>query len=468
MKSFKLYFFIIFFVIELGFCVSSENDSVNLQSFYEITLLNSPTLKSEYANYQSQAMNETIRLSSLLPNANFQTSITRTNNWDETIVYPRLVFSQVYTASLNQPIINFQSLFAYQASRDDTLASLANYNYENQKLTREVILNYFKTLLAKKEMEVSKTNFDSTVKLLTLTTKEVNSKIKDLTDLKQIEVEYYRDEADLSIKESKLEVQYYLLSEISAINIMRIKPLRHNISILKKSYKPLAYWIDTALQNNYRLISQRYQQESKNKAIEACKSRLLPTVSLALMYGYNVNPFLPPASNGANISNSSYFDSYLSKGGDIGCYTSSSNSISPNSGGIANIPNNEKYYSGYIGITFNWSIFNGGTNYALISQASEKYEEVSYNRIQIRREVIKNIKYNFVKLKSSSRNIHSFKKAVKASRLAYNIMLKQYNKNFIPISQVLQQLEENYKNELMLNHQRYEYIVPDRIRHIFA
>jgi len=446
------------FSLGLAFCLPIQAN--DLLETYEQAFNNSPELKYNYATYQSENSDSNIALGTLLPNVSFVGQLKSTNFYDSESVFNGITNSQVYSLSLSQTIFDYTLINIYRSTNKSSLSAYSTYEYQVQQFILSVSEAYFTVLLAESNVKVAQEQLKATGATLKQTKLQKQVGTKTESDVKQIEASYYSAEATLVKNINDLKTSYYELSVYTGVEKnVRLESLEDNMPVPPPAPSNMQKWVDTAIESNLNLQSVLYSQTASEVAVEACKGKFLPSVSLSASYGYFVNPFFQPGFGSAGSTSSTGSGGLINSSISTSCLTSTSNQISAGDGGVQGIPaRNSSFYTGSIGVTFTWSIFNGGTDYAALEQGAQDYQNALYTTVQTQRDLVLKTEQDYMSVLTAISSVKAYRQAKIASDIAYKMMLDQYNVGTITINEVLQQMQITYKNSYDVAQAQFDYI----------
>ena len=434
--------------------------SIDLLQAYQLAYKNSPLLKSKKTAYQTKVKNKDIKLGALLPNLSLSATPMRTEIYGNSQLAD-VTNGGVFEVSANQTIFDYSAINIYRSVSETALSAYANYKYQEQQFMLLVAKTYFKILLNEAQLKISKAKLKTTESLLKKTKKKYQLHLKTLSDLTQIESEYFRVKALLKKNNSDLKNQYLKLNALMVTNhISTISKIKDDNFLQPPRPLNLNKWIKKAIINNHLLKSKKYAEAAAEKAVQACQGRFMPSISLSASYGYNINPFTQPGTNDVYGSSSkNVVDKQIRSSQQVSCLDSTSNNTIPaGSNGLLNSPSQINFVSAAISLTLTWNIFNGGISYAALKQGADEQQQAFYSTLQEKQDVEYKIEKNYLEILANLENIKSLKFAVNASKLAYQADLKKYNKDLIAVNELLQQMDKTFQDEYRLVNAKYSYI----------
>ncbi len=450
----------LFSVFSLGLSACIPVSAMDLLETYKVAYKSSPIIKSQYATYQVSNADSNIALGTLLPSITLSASASSTRFFDQDSAFNGTTNSTTYGASLSQNVFNYALFNIYAATKQSAQADYATYEYQVQEFILEVSKTYFSVILAEANVQVAEEQIKATEATLKQTKAELKVGTKTESDVKQIESSYYNAKATLVKNKNTLKANYYDLAVLTGIQkIVPLDPIRDDMQALRPNPANMQQWVDMAIQKNLSLQASKLSQVASESAVEACKGKFLPVVSLSASYMYLRSPFFQPGFGGSASSSGGALAGLINDGVSVSCLVNTSNEISPGSGGQAGIPlQGINFQMASIGLTFTWSIFNGGTDYAALQQGAENYVNARYTTLQNQRSIIQQTEKDYLAVMTAISSIKAYRQAKISSDIAYQMMLEEYKVGTLTINEVLQQMTITYQNAYDVVQAEYDYI----------
>ncbi|MDC0535107.1 TolC family protein [Francisellaceae bacterium] len=452
----------LFSVFSLGLSACIPVSAMDLLETYKAAYKSSPIIKYQYATYQAMNEDSNIALGGLLPNISLSASASATRFFDKDSDFYSLgtIESTTVGATLSQSIFNYPLINIYRSAKQSAQASYATYEYQVQEFILNVAETYFSVILAEANVQVAKEQIKATEATLKQTKAELKVGTKTESDVKQIESSYYNAKATLVKNKNTLKSSYYDLAVLTGIQkIVPLDPIRDDMQALRPSPSSIQQWVDMAVQKNLSLQASKLDQVASETAVEACKGKFFPTVSLSASYTYLRSPFFQPGFSGGGSSSAGATAAIISDDVSASCLVDTSNEISAGSGGQAGIPLKGVNFSmASIGLTFTWSIFNGGTDYAALQQGAEDYVNARYTTLQNQRSIIQQTEKDYLAVLTAISSIKAYRQAKISSDIAYQMMLEEYKVGTLTVNEVLQQMSITYQNAYNVVQAEYDYI----------
>jgi outer membrane protein len=452
----------LFTVFSLGLSACIPASAMDLLETYKAAYESSPIIKYQYATYQSSNEDSNIALGSLLPSITLSASASAAKFFDESSDFYSLgtITSTTLSASLTQNIFNYPLMNIYRSTKQSAQASYATYEYQVQEFILDVAKTYFSVILAEANVQVAKEQIKATEATLKQTKAELKVGTKTESDVKQIEASYYNAQATLVENTNTLKSNYYDLAVLTGIQkVVPLDPIRDDMQALRPNPANMKQWVDMAIQKNLSLQASKLNQVASESAVEACKGKFFPTVSLSASYTYLKNPFFQPGFGGGGSSSAGSLAALINDDVSVSCLVDTSNEISAGSGGMAGIPINGVSFSMVsVGLTFTWSIFNGGTDYAALQQGAEDYVNARYTTLQNQRSIIQQTEKDYLAVLTAISSIKAYRQAKISSDIAYQMMLEEYKVGTLTVNEVLQQMTITYQNAYNVVQAEYDYI----------
>ena len=439
-------------------CLASGKD---LWEVYKQARERSPLLKARKAVADATSNETGIYLGKLLPSLDVFSSNNVTQIWTQT-PFSRITPLGSFSggANLSQTLFDYGQWHIYKSTQHDSMKAQAQYEYQRQQFMLKVARAYFAVLLAEADKQVAEEQVRATRATLRQTRIQEMVGTKTQSDLEQVRASFYNARAALVKARNDLKSRYYKLSVLTGDKEQggSLAGLRNSFHAKKPYPLNKQKWVDKAIANNMHLQATRHERHAAESAIEACRGKFFPTISLTASYTYAHNLLITPGAGQPQQTESSG-SGIVGNIQDAACLKPTNNLISGGSQGRAPLPiKTGSVQFAYIGISLSWNILSGGADYAALVQGAETYEQARYTTLQTRREVANKTRHDYLAVLTAIEQIKALSQAYEASRSSYQRMLKQYQVGTTTINEVLQQMHITFKNAYRLSKAKFDYI----------
>jgi len=380
MKYF-LHIFCFFNLLALSLSSSHAEDLVEI---YEVALKNDPELLAAESNHKATMQKYPIARSLLLPNLNFSATRKRTRESIEGSVYGRSSSSSQFTTDeysikLKQPLYRRDLFALLEKSEFEVAKSLAERDSARQDLIVRVAENYFNILDAIDNIEYTVSEKNAIKAQLEEAKKRFEVGLIAITDLADAQASYDLSATRVIEAESLSDLEKESLYILTGKSFNHFSPLTFDIKVKNPDPNNIKDWEKFAIKQNLELLASMRAQDIATSNLKYERSKHYPTLDI---YGAITETDKGGGSSGAFESNNDY-----------------------------------------IGIQLNIPIFLGGNTHYSNKQAAYLEEKTMYDVLKKKREIIRDTRQAFLKLKSSISKVKASKKALESNELSV-----KYNK----------------------------------------
>jgi outer membrane protein len=200
--------------------------------------------------------------------------------------------------------------------------------------------------------------------------------------------------------------------------------MQHSLPILPPTPTDAKAWVDTASQQNLRLLSSNFAVDAAGEALRQSKSGHAPTLAAVASYGKGDNDNFGFSNNGTPGSHYS---------GDVEQST--------------------------IGLQLNVPIYSGGLTSSQVRQSVERLNQSEQSREELRRQVVQNTRNLYRAVTSDVQQVQARKQSVISNQSSLEATQIGYQVGTRNIVDVLNAQRSLYASVRNYNNARYGYIL---------
>jgi outer membrane protein TolC len=410
-------------------CQSFSADMVlDYTHIIDKSIQSSPQYK--YIGYQlnSRQMNPAIKLGKLLPRIDIGANILHVHiidiDTDGVYVQPGDFQSMDASVSLTQPLYDYGAYKDVQSAQETAQFAQQDYRTNYQQFLYDTSYAYFN--LSKEIKNVDYRSFNRKVAKSNLNElqKKYDVGTANIADYETSKSNYYIAEADFAGAKRRKKVAEAQLHKFTNSNDT-IELFDNDFELKDPSPASVDEWQQLAARSNPSYLGAMHTKESKYYDYQSSTSTFMPTVNFEVKYS--------PGVNSISQLGNPVFDNFIPAQGTVNAF--------------------------YFGLSMEWNILSGGTDYAELKEAAYNYQASEFNVIQTGR-IAKNdamYAYRFVELKKAE--IIQLRKSVASAKIAYEKYQEKYNQGTTTITQYFLLLNAYYAYLINLNDAEFEYII---------
>ncbi|MBL4573840.1 MAG: TolC family protein [Gammaproteobacteria bacterium] len=394
---------------------NSENIGISLEDFFIAALEFSLDLKIAKEELNASSARKRIAIAQLMPqiNANAEPSNNRSDSGDG----PEIYGGKRYSAQLSQILFNWPAFAARNQAYliEDQLE--AEYYGALSRLLADVASRYFDVLLA----EDSLTSMETELVAVTSQLSQIQSlfalQLAQITDLYKaqaalaaVEVQQNQLEVELAVKEGALRA-------ISGLNVGSLNSLSATANITELS-EDVEQWVEQALVENHTIRSLEFALSAAETEISERRGAYMPSASLILQQ--------QESNTGFN------------------------NSLNPN-----NATNNNRDRA----LNVNIPLYAGGSNKAMVSEASSQRNIVENELFQAQNEVSGLVRTTYQQVKIGKVRTEAAQKLVDSTTLSTVAMQRGFELSAVTNVDVLNAIQSQSQAKRDLLQVRYEHVM---------
>jgi outer membrane protein len=278
-------------VVALLFSINQTGHTADLMDIYKQALENDPAFKQAYSTYMSNKEAVPQALSALLPQVGItgaygrNVNISRGSSSNPAInafvnTNQRYDYTN-YTVNASQAIFNYQAWKSVQTAKASVKAAYASFNAAAQDLILRVSQAYFNVLLAKDTLQFSKSKKRANKRQLDQAQQRFKVGLDAITSVYEAQAAYDQSVAEVIADKNNLINQFENLRRLTSHTYDELAPLRGGrIPLIRPEPANVEDWVDTALKQNYNLLSARYSRLSAKENIAAQAAGNWPTLAV--------------------------------------------------------------------------------------------------------------------------------------------------------------------------------------------
>ena len=407
----------------------SANMVLDYTHIIDKSIQSSPQYK--YIGYQlnSRQMDPAIKLGSLLPRIDLGGDVSHLNILDtdvDTSDYAPngIIDSMQASATLTQPLYNYGAYKDLQSAQETAQFAQQDYRTNYQQFLYDSSYAYFNLSREIKNVDYRSYNLKAAKANLNELQKKYDVGTANIADYETSRSNYYIAKAGFVTAKRLKKVAEAELHKFTNNND-NIELFDNDFELKDPSPASVEEWEQLATRSNPSYLGAVHTKESKYYDYQSSTSTFMPIINFEVKYspGYNdISPLGNPV-----------FDNFIPARGAVDAF--------------------------YFGLTLEWNIFSGGTDYAKLKEAAYNYQASEFNVIQTGR-VAKNdamYAYRFVELKKAE--VIQLRKSVASAKIAYEKYKEKYNQGTTTITQYFILLNAYYEYLINLNDAEFEYIV---------
>lgn len=191
-----------------------------------------------------------------------------------------------YGLNLRQALFNAEAWYAFQSARKgDEVAALSLASAEQQLIMR-VATAYFDVLRSRANLASFEAEEAAALRVLEQTQQRFDVGLIPITDVYDSQANADLASVNLLVEENNLAQRLEALEAITGRPFESVEMLAEGFPI-EPHETPLEEWVEVALQTSPAVRSAELDFEAKKDDAKAARSRMLPTLELAVNYNWN-------------------------------------------------------------------------------------------------------------------------------------------------------------------------------------
>jgi outer membrane protein len=400
--------------------LSSKTDLV---SVYQEAVANNAALAAARADYLARIEAVPQARSALLPNLSAEGTVQSTRTSLDTPANTNTRSGNSYQANLSQQLFNAAAWFGLKAAESSSEQAALDFSATEQDLILQSAQAYFNVLRAQDGLATSKAEEAAFKRQLDQSKERFDVGLSDKTDVLESQAGYDTAVANRIISQQQVDDAFQALTTLTNRDYRSVDGMRHSLPILPPTPSDAKAWVDTASQQNLRLLSSNFGVDAAGEALRQSKSGHAPTLAAVASYGKGDNDNFGFNNNSA---------------------------LSPYSGDAE---------QSTLGLKLNVPIYSGGLTSSQVRQSVERLNQSEQSREELRRQVVQNTRNLYRAVTSDVQQVQARKQSVisnQSSLEATQIGYQVGTRNIVDVLNAQRALYESVRN---YNNARYGYIL---------
>lgn len=407
-----------------------QSAKTDLVSVYQEAVKNNASLAAARAQYLARIEVVPQARSALLPNLSATGTVQDTRTSIDSVETAQGSNSPAnsrsgnsYQANLSQPLFNAAAWYQLKAAEATSQQASLEYSAAEQDLILQSARVYFTVLRSQDSLATSKAEEEAFKRQLDQANERFDVGLSDKTDVLEAQASYDTSVANRILAQQQVDNAFQALTTLTNREYRSVDGVRHSLPILPPTPSDAKAWVDTASQQNLRLLSSNYAVDAAGEALSQSKSGHAPTVTAVARYGSGDNDnfgFNNPAA-GARY------------GSDV---TEST-----------------------IGLQLNVPIYSGGLTSSQVRQSYEQLNQSEQSREELRRQVVQNTRDLYRAVSADVQQVQARKQSVISSQSSLEATQIGYQVGTRNIVDVLNAQRALYTAVRFYNDSRYAYII---------
>jgi len=394
---------------------------VDLLQIYQQAQQHDATFQQAAATYEAAKESLPIARAALLPSVTLTANTTI--NYQNTT--PFHYNSNGYTLTLTQPVINLSAWGLYSQAHITVAEAALTFGQAQQQLIIDVVTAYFNVLEAQEKFSYAKAYQAQLQQQLNQTQEQYKVGLKAMTDVQSTKASYETAVADTISAQNSLDNTFEQLTQITGVVETDLTPLAENAPLIKPVPASADAWVNAALQGNIALQTAHLQADFAKTGVHVAQ------------LGNGSVPGYFPTLNAVGTKAFS-----RTHNEDIGSNPSSSGSNTQSAG-----------------LSLSYSLFNGGSTYYTVQQATYTAQSSEFSLEQTRRQTISNTRQGYLNILSDISQVEAFKQAMLSGESSLQAITAAYNVGTRTIVDLLTQQSNLFNSQQQYASARYQYIL---------
>lgn len=278
-------------LIAVLLAVASSAHAENLLDAYRLAADSDPQVKAAEAAWQAVGETRNQRLALFRPQLSLNSNVTRSRQ--EFLSGGFLgrggtfnFTNEGLTLNLNQPIYHRDYYVQLRQTDARTRQAEADYNAAQQALLLRVSERYFEVLAASDTVEFARAEKEAIGRQLEQTQRRFDVGLVAITDVNEAQARF-----DLAVSQevdaqSLLSSNREALREVTGMLPESLRGLTEQIPLTSPDPQDIEKWVDTALKQNFQLISAQAATEVASQTVDLQRSGHYPVVDVVASHGY--------------------------------------------------------------------------------------------------------------------------------------------------------------------------------------
>lgn len=429
MKFLKVLFTFVIVLVCSSNLVYAFNTSVDYTQVIQRSIEQSPQYK--YIGYQlsSRQMDPAIKLGALLPSIDIggtlaANNLASTGARSDFIVNTGPFNSIQGIVSLTQPLYNYGAYKDLQSAEEGAEFAQQDYRTNYQQFLYDVSYAYFNLARAVKNVEYTSFNKKAAEANLKELKNQYEAGVADTVDYETSKSNYHIAVADYVSAQRDEKVARAELHKFTDRDD-NIILYSNDFEVKDPNPKSEEYWEELAMRSNPAYMGSIHKKDSKYYDYQSATSPFMPKVNFEVKYS--------PGFNARTPLGNPVLDQFLPAKGVVSGF--------------------------YFGISLEWNILSGGTDYAELKKAAYDYQSSEFDMIQTGRIARNDSMYAYRWLEYKKDEINALRKSAAAAKIAYEKYRDKYEAGTTTITQYFILMNQYYQYLIDLNNAESDYIL---------
>ncbi|WP_028241574.1 TolC family outer membrane protein [Stutzerimonas azotifigens] len=401
----------------------------DLISVYQAAVANDADLAAARAQYR--AVQEVVpqARAGLLPQlaVGAETGRTRTelevNRSDQTVSRS----GTLYQASLSQPLFRADRWFQLQAAEAISEQAALQYSAAEQALIQNSAQAYFAVLRAQDNLAASRAEEAAFQRQLDQANERFDVGLSDRTDVLEAQAGFDTARANRLIAERRVADAFQALYTLTNREYAALEGIDHALPVLAPVPNDASAWVDTAAQQNLRLLASNQAVNAAEETIRQRKAGHAPTLDAVASYSRGDNDNLGFTNSAINTQLGVRYT------GDV--------------------------EQSSIGLQLNIPLYSGGLTSSQVREAFHQLTQAEQERESLRRQVVEStrnlhraVNTDVEQVQARRQSIISSRSALEATEIGYQVGTR----NIVDVLDAQRRLFAAVRD---YNNARYDYIL---------
>ncbi len=401
-----------------------QSSKTDLVSVYQEAVNNNAALAAARADYRARIEAVPQARSALLPNLSATGTVQSTRTALDTPSNAGTRSGNSYQANLSQQLFNAAAWFQLKSAEATSEQAGLELSATEQELILQSAQAYFDVLSAQDGLATSKAEEAAFKRQLDQAIERFDVGLSDKTDVLESQAGYDTAVANRIISQQQVDNAFQALTTLTNRDYRSVDGMRHSLPILPPTPSDAKAWVDTASQQNLRLLSSNFAVDAAGEALRQSKSGHAPTLAAVASYGKGDNDNYGFSNNGMQGVRYS---------GDV--------------------------EQSSIGLQLSVPIYSGGLTSSQVRQSFERLNQSEQSREELRRQVVQNTRNLYRAVTSDVQQVQARKQSVISNQSSLEATQIGYEVGTRNIVDVLNAQRSLYAAVRNYNNSRYSYIL---------
>ncbi len=280
------------FLMAILLAIAPSANAENLLDAYRLAADSDPQVKAAEAAWQAVGETRNQRLALFRPQLTLNSNITR--NRQEFLSGGFFGRAGTFystndglTLNLNQPIYHRDYYVQLRQTDARIRQAEADYNAAQQALLLRVSERYFEVLAAADTVEFARAEKEAIGRQLEQTQRRFDVGLVAITDVNEAKARFDLAASQEVDAQSRLSSNREALREVTGMLPESLRGLAEQIPLASPDPQDVEKWVDTALKQNFQLISAQAATDVASQTIDLQRSGHYPVVDAVASHGYS-------------------------------------------------------------------------------------------------------------------------------------------------------------------------------------